>query len=73
MAQDLYQELDRINNKLARLQEAVKVAGVYDKNADGVKKLLSGNNAIATDMIVLGVMATLSLLVSLKLTRWRED
>jgi hypothetical protein len=41
MAQDLYTELDRINNKLARLQEAVKVAGVYDNNATGVKTLLS--------------------------------
>lgn len=43
MAQDLYCELDRINNKLARLQQAVKVAGVYDKNAAGVKTLLSSN------------------------------
>jgi hypothetical protein len=33
--------LTGINNKLARLQEAVKVAGVYDKNASGVKTLLS--------------------------------
>ena len=41
--------------------------------ADGLKKLLSGNDAIATDMIVLGAMATVSLLISLKLTRWRED
>jgi ABC-type multidrug transport system permease subunit len=41
--------------------------------ADGLRKLLSGNNAITTDMIVLGAMATVSLLISLKLTRWRED
>ena len=43
MAQDLYRQMDTINNKLARLQEAVKVAGVYDKNAAGVKTLLSSN------------------------------
>jgi len=41
--------------------------------ADGLRKLLSGDNAIAVDMIVLGAMATVSLFVSLKLTRWRED
>jgi ABC-2 type transport system permease protein len=41
--------------------------------ADGLRKVLSGNNAIAIDLIVLGVMATASMLISLKLTRWRED
>lgn len=41
MAQDLYKELDAVNAKLSKLQEAVKAAGVYDKNAGAVKMLLS--------------------------------
>lgn len=40
MAQDLYLELDRINARLSSLTQAVKAAGVYDKNANGVKTLL---------------------------------
>jgi len=41
--------------------------------ADGLRKVLTGSDAIATDLIMLGVMATISLLLSLKLTRWREN
>lgn len=41
MAQDLYKELDRINSKLSHLTDAVKAAGVYDKNAAGLKSLLT--------------------------------
>jgi hypothetical protein len=41
MAQDLYRELDRINAKLAKLESAVKAAGVYDKNASNVKRLMN--------------------------------
>ncbi len=41
MAQDIYKELDRVNQKLSQLTEAVKAAGVYDKTAVGVKSLLT--------------------------------
>jgi hypothetical protein len=41
MAQDLYKELDRINSKLSHLTDAVKAAGVYDKNAAGLKNLMT--------------------------------
>lgn len=41
MAQDLYKELDRINSKLSHLTDAVKAAGVYDKNAGPLKSLLT--------------------------------
>lgn len=41
MAQDLYKELDRINAKLSHLTDAVKAAGVYDKNSAGLKNLLT--------------------------------
>jgi hypothetical protein len=41
MAQDLYKELDRINSKLSHLTDAVKAAGVYDKNAGPLKQLLT--------------------------------
>lgn len=41
MAQDLYKALDRINCKLSHLTDAVKAAGVYDKNAAPVKSLLT--------------------------------
>lgn len=43
MAQDVYKELDAINCKLSKLMHAVKAAGVYDKNAAGVKALLSAD------------------------------
>ena len=41
MAQDLYKELDRINSKLSHLTDAVKAAGVYDKNAGPLKQLMT--------------------------------
>jgi hypothetical protein len=41
MAQDLYRELDMLNNKLSLLTRAVKAAGVYDKSAAPVKSLMT--------------------------------
>jgi hypothetical protein len=41
MAQDLYKELDRVNSKICHLTDAVKAAGVYDKNAGPLKSLLT--------------------------------
>ena len=43
MAQDLYRELDDINNRLSIMQRSLRVAGVYDKNNEGLKRLLSEN------------------------------
>jgi hypothetical protein len=41
MAQDLYKELDRVNSRICHLTDAVKAAGVYDKNAGPLKSLLT--------------------------------
>jgi len=41
MAQDLYEELDVINNRLAALERACKAVGVRDKNAKGLEKMLT--------------------------------
>lgn len=41
MAQDQFEELDEINTRITWLTRAAKVVGVYDKNADGVNRMLS--------------------------------
>lgn len=41
MAQDLYSAVDKLQSRIATLTEAVKVAGVYDKSATGVERLLA--------------------------------
>ena len=41
MAQDQFEELDEINTRVTWLTRACKVVGVYDKNADGVNRMLS--------------------------------
>lgn len=38
-AQDQFEELDELNTRIRYLTKAAKVAGVYDKTADGVQKL----------------------------------
>jgi hypothetical protein len=43
MAQDLYRSLDRINARIETLTDAIRAAGVYDKNAGSLKQLLSSN------------------------------
>lgn len=40
-AQDLYEEVDVLESRIARLTRACKAAGVYDKNSDGVQRLLN--------------------------------
>lgn len=40
MIQDQYLELDQINNRVSLLVQACKVAGVYDKSAIGVQRLM---------------------------------
>ena len=40
MTQDQYMELDTVNDRISRLIQACKVAGVYDASATGVQRLL---------------------------------
>ena len=41
MAQDLYNEIDVLQSRIATLTSAVKVIGVYDSAADGVQRMFS--------------------------------
>lgn len=41
MAEDLYNEVDQLETRIAKLTEAIKVVGVYDKSAEGVKRMLT--------------------------------
>ena len=41
LLQDQYSELDTVNERISVLHEAVKVIGVYDKQADGVSSMLT--------------------------------
>lgn len=43
LAQDQYNTIDELTERIDRLQEAVKVAGVYDKTAAGVAEMLNRN------------------------------
>jgi hypothetical protein len=40
MIQDQYTELDTLNNRISMLLQACKVAGTYDKSAEGVSRML---------------------------------
>lgn len=40
-AQDQFKELDEINTRITWLTRAAKVAGVYDKSAEGIQRLFS--------------------------------
>lgn len=44
MAQGLYRQLDRVNARISKLQEAIKATGAYDKNAAALKNILSSQN-----------------------------
>ncbi len=41
MAQSLYRELDRVNDRLSELQSAVRATGAYDKNSASLKTILT--------------------------------
>jgi hypothetical protein len=41
IAQDLYDEIDKLSTRIKLLEDAVRVAGVYDKSSTEVVKLLS--------------------------------
>ena len=40
VAQDLYNEVDKLETRISLITEAVKVVGVYDKSAEGIKRLM---------------------------------
>lgn len=40
LAQDLYNEVDKLQTRISLLTDAVKVVGVYDTNADGLERML---------------------------------
>lgn len=48
LAQDLYDEIDLVSTKITELQDALKVAGVYDAKNQGVQQLLEngGRNVL---------------------------
>jgi hypothetical protein len=51
-SQDLYNEIDYVSTRITLLERAVKVVGVYDKSADGVRRILTegfDNDLIAVD------------------------
>src|SRR6185312_12747428 len=41
LAQDLYNSIDQLTTRIDMLQECVRVAGVYDKNSEELKRLVS--------------------------------
>jgi hypothetical protein len=49
LAEDIYNEIDEVTCRIVLLEEAVAVRGVYDKNSEEVKRLLS--EAKTNDMI----------------------
>lgn len=49
IAQDLYDEVDTLETRIAVLTKAVKVVGVYDKGSDGVQRML--NEGVENELI----------------------
>lgn len=52
LAQDLYNEIDFVSTRITLLERAVKVVGVYDKTAEGVRRILTDgfdNDLIGVD------------------------
>lgn len=46
LAQDFYDEIDLVSTRITLLERAIRVAGVYDKSSDAIRRLLteSGQN-----------------------------
>lgn len=42
IAQDLYEEIDRLSDRISTLQEAVRVTGGYDQTNEPIKAIVSG-------------------------------
>ncbi len=49
IGQDLYLEIDKLESRISLITEAVKVVGVYDQAAEGVKRLMS--EGVENDLI----------------------
>ena len=49
LAQDLYLEIDKLETRITLITEAVKVVGVYDQAAEGVKRLMT--EGVENDLI----------------------
>jgi hypothetical protein len=52
LAQDLYDEVDNVSSRITNLERAIAARGVYDKNSDEIKRVLSEaiqNELIPTD------------------------
>lgn len=41
MCEDLYNEVDRLEQRIHKITEAIKVVGVYDQSVEGVKRMLT--------------------------------
>jgi len=41
MAQDSYNEIENLETRISKITEAIKVVGVYDTTAEGVKRMMS--------------------------------
>jgi hypothetical protein len=51
-AQDIYHEVDKLQTRIAIITEAIRVVGVYDKNAEGVQRMMkegADNDLIPVD------------------------
>jgi len=46
IGQDLYLEIDKLESRISLITEAVKVVGVYDQAAEGVKRLMSEGSPV---------------------------
>jgi hypothetical protein len=52
IAQDLYRDIDKLQTRISLLTDAAKLVGVYDKQAEGVKRIFTEgieNDLIAVD------------------------
>jgi hypothetical protein len=49
LAQDLYDEIDTVSTRITLLEQVISARGVYDKNNDGIKRLIS--EAAINDLI----------------------
>lgn len=41
LAQDSYNEIDKLETRISKITEAIKVVGVYDASAEGVKRMMT--------------------------------
>lgn len=45
IAEDLYNDIDKVSTRITLLEEAIRVAGVYPKDAGELKRLIDGSQA----------------------------